>query len=279
MAIKRKDKKLKFGDVVYYSDPLHDDFEKTNLERPKLPEDYVYVNKKGGSRFWDGVVYWGLCKPLLRMVLAFNGFKIVGREKIKEAKKNGAFIYANHTSFLDAFSVQVCGIKMQRTNIIGYTDALTINKAGRFIIRHAGYYPLPTTIKDYKKFEEGMNYLVNEKHNCFVIFPEAHIWPYYTDIREFEAGSFAYPAKYNKPVIPMVSCYRKSKISKNAKITMYVLDPIYPREDLSERENKQYLRDECYKAMKKCAEEHSTYQFVTYVYKEKEGEASEEENN
>lgn len=264
----REDKKMKFGDIIYYSDPLHDDFEKTTLKRPPLPENYIYIKKGILSRFFDFLVFFCICKPILGLIMRFSGFKYKNRWKVRKLVKNGCFLYSNHTSFFDAFGPQV-SFPRKRTYVTGYTDALTLPWIIRFITRHAGYLPLPNDIKDYKKFDEALKHITNNTKSNILIFPEAHIWPFYTKIRDFSAASFTYPAKYNKPVVPIVTCYRKSKFSNRAKSTIIYLDPIFPKPELNEKENKNYLHDECLKAMKKCAMENSKYEYVHYIYKEK----------
>jgi 1-acyl-sn-glycerol-3-phosphate acyltransferase len=266
----RKDKKLKYGDIVYYTDELNDDFAKTVLNRNELPADYKYVKKGFFYKLSDFFWYWCICKPILNAVLFFFGVKIKRNKKTRKALKNGAFVYANHTSYFDAFSCQC--VVPGKNYIIGYTDALSLPGFVGRIIKHAGYMPLPTKVKDYKKFNEAMDYFIKDRHSGIVIFPEAHIWPFYNKIRNFKSVSFNYPAKYNVPVIPVVNCYRKSKFSKKAKISMFILDPIYPKEELSEKENRDYLRNECYKAMVECSNKYSTYEYVKYVKKEEKDE-------
>ena len=107
-----------------------------------------------------------------------------------------------------------------------------------------------------------------------MIYPEAHIWPYYTKIRPFVSASFKYPAKLKAPIIPITNCVRKSKLSKKPKITMYIGKPVYPQDNLSVNENKDYLRDECYKVMCETAAKYSTYEYIKYV----KGEQNEKES-
>ena len=65
------------------------------------------------------------------------------------------------------------------------------------------------------------------------IFPEAHIWPFYTGIRPFSATSFRYPEKLNAPVVAMVTTYRKAARSvslfRRPGMTVTLSEPFYPR--------------------------------------------------
>lgn len=270
--IKKDKKKYPQGHTFYYSDPLNDDFEENTLKRIDLPKNFKYIHKNVFFKIGSFLLYYGLCKPILGSILLFSGVKVVGKKKLKPLKKSGAFIYSNHTSFFDVFDKQCLVFGFKRGDILGYTDSLTLPYLVKKICLGAGYVPLPTSIGDFKKFDEYLKTMIVKKKRWLIIYPEAHIWPYYTGIREFPSTSFKYPAKFNLPVIPIATCYRKVKYSKKPKETMFVLDPIFPKEELNERENKKYLYDECLKAFKKCLLENSKYSYYNFVYKEKEND-------
>lgn len=102
-----------------------------------------------------------------------------------------------------------------------------------------------------------------------MIYPEAHIWPYYTDIRNFKPDSFMYPVENNKPVFCFTNVYKKRKFSKRPKVVTYVDGPFYPYDDLSKRENMEMLRDNVYNAMKKRIVSNPVYKYK-YIYIKKE---------
>ncbi len=268
----KKDDKLYFGKVIYYQDELNDDFEKTNLKRIELPDDYKYTHKNIFYRFFSWLIYYFLAFPVLSIVSLIGGVRFKGRKNLKGLRKVGCFIYANHISFYDVFDIQANVCLFKRTNILGYTDALS-NKVISKIVPLIGYRPIPDKISTYKNFINDLEYETKKGHNT-LIYPEAHIWPYYTKIRPFVSASFKYPAKLKAPIIPITNCVRKSKLSKKPKITMYIGKPIYPRDNLSVNENKDYLRDECYKVMCETAAKYSTYEYIKYV----KGEQNEKES-
>lgn len=270
--IKKDKNKYEKGHTFYYSDPLNDDFEENTLKRVDLPKDFKYLNKNIFARFLSFLIYYGLCKTILGSITFFRGTKVVGKEKLKKLKKEGAFVYSNHTSFFDVFDKQCLALGAKRCDILGYTDALSFPWFIRKICLLIGYVPLPTSIKDYKKFDEYLQVRIKEEKKWLIIYPEAHIWPLYTGLREFPSVSFKYPAKFSLPVVPICTCYRKVRGFKKPKPTLFILDPIYPKKDLSINENKEYLRDECFKNMKKCIEENSTYAYYNYIYREKEND-------
>ena len=263
------------GHVFYYQDELNDDFEKTKtLKRIDLPEGYKRIHTNPFFKAFSFWIYWLVAKPVLHIICFFAGIKVKGRENIKKVKKAGqaAFIYMNHTSFWDMIINQVSVVTRKRCNIIGYTDALTLPKPIKLIVEGLGFIALPSSVSDYRKFSEALEYY-QKKKRFTVIFPEAHVWPYYTKIRPFISTSFKYPAKLNAPIVPVVSCFTKKKFSDKPKITIYIGEAIYPKKELSVNENKEYLRNECYKWMSETAEKYSTYNY--YVYKKKEDDLDE----
>lgn len=267
----KKNEKIKFGSTIFYQDELNDDFETTNLKRISIPDDFKFVHKGKLYNFWANLLYFGAAVPVLGLISIFAGIKVKGKENLKELNKEGCFIYSNHTSFFDVFDNQVLVFPFKKTHILGYTDALS-NKLLKVVTPMLGHIPIPDSPKTFKKFQESLEYYVLKKNRNVLIYPEAHIWPYYTKIRPFISTSFKYPAKLNRPVLPITACYRKSKFSSKAKITLYIGKPIYPKLDLNVNENKEYLRNECYNTMVETAKKYSTYEYIKYIKKESFGD-------
>ena len=46
---------------------------------------------------------------------------------------------------------------------------------------------------------------------CVAVYPEAHIWPWYTGIRPFPDTSFRYPVMTGAPAVAMVTTYRRRR--------------------------------------------------------------------
>lgn len=261
--------KRKKGSTIYYSDIYNDDFEKTGLKRPPIPADYKFKRENPINNFFSNLLYFGLAIPLLGLICIFNGVKVKNKKNIRVLNKTGGFIYANHTNFLDMFQIQVLveGFKT-RTNIIGYSDTAGIPFV-KHVARALGYIPIPDDLEGQAKFIKSLKFYCDKKQPI-IVYPEAHIWPYYTDIRPFKTSPFHYPAKFNVPIIPIVTVFRKG-LFKNSKPreTLIVGEVIYPKEGLSLSENKEYLRDECYKKMKEISSSYEQYSFYNYIYREK----------
>lgn len=252
--------------TIEWSDELNDDFDEVGLERPKIPEGYVY--KRG---FFSNLFGWLLAnlfaKPIFAIYCTFKGIRFVGRHNLKELKGKGAFLYSNHTAITDVFKFQCRPFFFRRRiNILGFPDSLTIPVA-KHLVKCLGLLPVPdnSDLKHMLELTETSGFYVQKKKQYVLIFPEAHIWPYYTHIRNFRSGSFIYPAKINAPVVPLVTTWRKPKIGKKPKQTVYICPPIFPKEELDVQQNKEYLYQECLRTMKEVAEGANQFEYIKYI--------------
>ena len=103
---------------------------------------------------------------------------------------------------------------------------------------------------------------------CITIYPEAHIWPYYTGIRPFSDASFYYPVMMKAPVFCATTCFQKRRFFKTPRAVTFIDGPFYPQEGLTRAMGAKDLRDKCYEMMCVRAAAHSTY--AAYEYRKKE---------
>ena len=100
------------------------------------------------------------------------------------------------------------------------------------------------------------------------IFPEAHIWPFYTGIRPFPDTAFRYPVKENAPVIAMVTTYRKRRglfrFLKKPGMTVTLSQPMYPRQDLAPKQAQQELRDRVHHFMVEVSSSRENVAYIRY---------------
>ena len=268
MILKTKNNKQK---VFYYTDELNDDFGNLPLSKKDINDSlnkYKYTRGNSFRRFWCNVFYFCIVHPILHLFCFFFGIKKEGRDNLKEYVKKckeigkGGFIYGNHVSNFDAFTNQAY-VFYKRCNAIGFSDSLA-NPFLSSIMNACGYFPLPNSIDQYKRFLNSMKEL-NSKGEHMIIFPEAHIWPYYTKIRPFVDGSFGYPVKFNVPSIPIITVFKKRKFFKKPRRVILIGKYVMPKEDLKPNENKKYVRDEIYKSMCELASKYDQQEYIKYV--------------
>lgn len=249
--------------TYYYKDPLNDDFSGTSIKKRPLPKNHKYIRKNPIRKFFSFVLYRLIATPVGSL---FNflvyGMKIVGKKKLKRYFKSGYFLYGNHVLLVgDAFTPTMVAFP-KKAHVVVNSDATSIPVVGK-IVEAIGGVPLPDDMQNMREFYNAVGeYARGGK--VVVIYPEAHVWPYYTDVRPFKSTSFKYPAKYLKPVFCFTSVFTASKITGRLKTTVYVDGPFLPDRNLSNKENQENLRNQTYEAMKKRCEA-SVYKKCEYI--------------
>ena len=135
-----------------------------------------------------------------------------------------------------------------------------------FLPETLGCLPLPTSRKGIPNFKQAISTLAKSE-KVVTVYPEAHVWPYYTKIRPFKDVSFRYPAETGKPVFTFTVTYHKRKFFKTPKTVVYVDGPFFPDQKLTVKENQKRLRELAFNAMKERSEL-STHQAILYIKKE-----------
>ena len=259
--------------VVYYSDPLNDDFAGTKISHKALPENFKYVYKDPFSRFFSWFMYWIVAIPLLYLPLKLHfGIKVKGRRNMRSVRNKGVFFYCNHTQIIDAMLIQVYVSGLKKTYIVADQDATSI-RGIRYLVQSLGCIPVPETPSEHKKFVDCLRYRIKQKRGIS-IFPEAHIWPYSTHIRPFKDDSFVYPCELEAPVVPVCVTYRKRKFRKKMApaVTVHVGKPVYPDMSLDLASRRKKLRDHVYYFMLDTSAEDENEEYIAYVRKPAEGE-------
>ncbi len=231
--------------IYYYCDELNDDFAGTKIKKRQLPKDYKFVRTDGGWKFGRFLVYKVFATPLIMLVSSLLT-RVKNKRVMRGYKNGGAFIYGNHTAYLTD-AMNPTRIAFPRTaDILVNSDAVSIKGVGG-LVRMLGGVPVPTDLHGLKNFSADIEEAVKSGH-WMAIYPEAHIWPYYTGIRPFGAASFKYPAKCGVPVFAYTTVYRRRKFSRKPKKVVYVDGPFFA-EGETLKEKAESLRAQVYEAM------------------------------
>lgn len=105
-------------------------------------------------------------------------------------------------------------------------------------------------------------------NNCIVIYPEAHVWPYYTKIRPLENTAFKFQIFCDVPSFVMTTTYYKRKFCKKPGIKIYVDGPFIPDKNISKKEKHEKLSKEIYECMENRSK-NSTYEYIKYIKEKK----------
>ena len=249
--------------VLYYSDELNDELAPSSLKPRVIDERFRY--KKS--------LIWNACSLFIQNVLSMPikwGYlrikfrhKFVGKEKLKECKNQGYFMYANHTQpFADTF-IPSNPIYPKKNFFIVNPENVSMKFVGN-TVQMLGAIPIPSNKQAMKNFLDTIRKHI-EKNHSITIYPEAHIWPYYTKIRQFKDVSFKYPIQLETPTFCMTNTYQKYGKNK-IKIVTYIDGPFFPNKELTKKEQQKELRDMIYNCMVKRSQ-NSNIEIIKYIKK------------
>jgi 1-acyl-sn-glycerol-3-phosphate acyltransferase len=239
---------MKNKKINFYTDELKDEFSEAKIVPRIIDKDYKYEH----GAIWElfSTIFQNILTIPIKVLYSKIKFRItyVGKEKLKPYKKQGYFVYGNHTqAFADTFITSNC-IYPKRNFFIVNPENVSIKGLGNFT-QILGAIPLPGDNESRKNFLKHIEYRI-KRGDSITIFPEAHIWPYYTKIRPFIAGSFKYPVDLNVPAFAVTNTYQAyGKNKDKVRIVTYIDGPFFPDTNLERHEARQVLRNQVYEVM------------------------------
>ena len=250
--------------TLYYHD-YTDNFVETKNQTKTVPENYRFI-KKNPFRVALGAVLFVILKLVARIYGKFwLGLSIEGKDKLKKyvkSAKKGYFLYANHTLTLgDVFNPAL--YNPVHPYYICDSSNLGIPILGP-ILPMVGALPIPESIRGKKRLFDAISTRAKQG-KAIVIYPEAHLWPYYTKIRPFDTTAFSFPVRENLPVFTATTTFQAWKHHKKPRITIYIDGPFYAQtdEDISKREKSQFLHDQVFSALEQRTKK-SDFAYFTY---------------
>lgn len=249
--------------VFYYKDELNDEFSGITRNTIVIDKNYKYIRKNFLYKFIAFVIYRIIVMPFayFYMKIKFH-MKVENKKVLQSAKKESYFMYGNHTQLPgDGFIPNILNYPKHNAVVV---NADNVSLPGtQNLMMMLGAIPIPNHLSGMRNFMDCISQNVKAKKSI-VIYPEAHIWPYYTGIRNFKSDSFKFPVMYDKKTFSFTVTYQKRKFGEKPNITVFVDGPFVAPKDLSKKEREEYLRNCVYDAMVERSKE-STYCFYKYV--------------
>lgn len=249
---------------IQYYDSFSQDIVQSKNQDYSLPEDYQWIRPGFWHRLGARLVYgaaiavgYPACKLGLWMTIR-------NRKILRQCDGCGYFLYANHTQPVGDVVLPAFLHPGKRIYTVVSTANLGIPIIGR-ILPALGALPIPDTIRQMKQFLAAVTQRIAQG-NCVVIYPEAHVWPYYTKIRPFPASSFRFPVETDSPAFAMTTTYQKRPWGKRPRITVYVDGPFRPDPSLPPKARQAKLQQEVRQAMERRSQS-STYAYIHYQKK------------
>lgn len=257
--------------VIYYRDERNDEFAGDDITPKKIDGSYRYLREDPLGKAAHVLFYHIIAIPLaLFYMKLYFGHRVVNREILRKAKQGAFFLYGNHTHPIADALVPTMVCIPKDVSVIVHPNNVSMPVLGR-ITPSLGALPLPDDREAAKHFLQAITSRV-QKGNCIMIYPEAHIWPYYTKIRPFPDTSFRYPVQYRTPVYCLTNTYQKRRHGSRPRLVTYLDGPFFPDESLSGAQQKKQLREQVYKAMTERAK-NSNLEVIRYEKQEGEDTA------
>lgn len=252
--------------IIYYSDPLNDDFASMHIRTREIGAGFPFVRN---SRFWRiaaFLLYYLVAIPIVFVISKiYLGLRFENRGVLRQLHRTGYFLYGNHTRALDAF-LPAMTVFPKRAYVISNPDAASLPGLQRLVLM-LGVIPIPTCFSGMGAFLSALSRRCREG-GCVAIFPEAHIWPFYTGIRPFSDTSFRYPVQEQLPAVAMVATYRRRRglfrFARRPGMTVTLSQPMYPRTDLSPKKAREDLRNRVYQFMLDTAASKENIDYIRY---------------
>ncbi|MBR1389930.1 MAG: hypothetical protein IJ567_00515 [Lachnospiraceae bacterium] len=234
-------------EVIYYHDELNDEFSTAKIKAKRIDGSYRYDGtflRRPGRLFW----YYVVAKPVAATFLKTKfHHRIENREVLPGTKEQGFFLYGNHTNQIADALIPAIISHPKGAYVVVHPDNVSMPLLGR-ITPSLGALPLPDDLDAQRNFVRSIRHHIQQRA-CITIYPEAHIWPYYTKIRPFPDSSFAYPVRFHTPVYCFTNTYQRWKDSEKIQIVTYVDGPFFPDEAAAAKIQRRQLRDMVYGTM------------------------------
>ncbi len=251
--------------VIVYRDELHDDFADNNIRTKNVPSDFPFAVT---NPFWvaaEFIVYRLIATPLVWLIAKLGfGLRIENRKVLRKLRHTGFYLYGNHTqTMMDAYTPTLCAFPHKAHVIVG-PDAVSVPGI-RSVVQMLGAIPLPSKAGGYPPFLAAQKLRLRQKR-AIAIYPEAHIWPWYTGIRSFPDTSFAYPVSNHVPAVAYVTTYRRRRIFKKLwpLMTVTLSEPFWPDPTVPPKQARAALRRDVCEFMRQRTSLQDNYAYYEY---------------
>ncbi|MEY8258043.1 lysophospholipid acyltransferase family protein [Erysipelotrichaceae bacterium 66-17] len=237
-------------------DTYSDDVVKAPVQDKKLPASYRWEHH---SALYDTVSHM-LYKPFYGWACLYIRHILhttIVNKQLLDKEKRGFFLYINHTQVIgDPFLASQLVTK-KRAYVIASPSNLSVPLIGR-LLPMLGALPVPDNLDQMRMFRKAIEEHIGQG-DCIVVFPEAHVWPYYTKLRPFQNGAFQFPVDTNAPAYCAVVTYQENKHR-----TVYIDGPFEPDSTLPRIKKRKKLAEEVFERMNELTA-HNTVEYVQYI--------------
>lgn len=213
-----------------------------------VDENYRYFPSSLGQYILTGFIrIMAMIAGVFINSIAF-GVKVKGRRNLSGIKS--AIITCNHVNNFDNLLVRNAVFGHRLYIVAGEFN----NKKGFFgrCLKAGGTLPLSSNLRAMVNLRKAVERLL-KKRNLVLFYPEEAEWWNYEKPRPFKNGAFHFAATSNVPVVPIFLTYShprglRSRIIKSKIVTVNIMPPIYPKDNVAIKDNVDYLKEATYNA-------------------------------
>ncbi|MCI1935236.1 MAG: 1-acyl-sn-glycerol-3-phosphate acyltransferase [Bifidobacteriaceae bacterium] len=253
------------GQRAHIYESVNDDFVTSHNQSYHLPPHHIWVRHGVLHSLFFNIFYFIFFVVSWVYAHAVLHLRIVDAASLKKHASEASFIYGNHTLPQGDIALTVLLNYPHKVSAIMSPANFGIPVIG-LILRHCDMLAVPHTKGQSVAFKQAMAQLV-EQHAAIAIYPEAHVWPYYTKIRPFPDRSFKYPPRYGVPAFASTVTYQQRRFGKRPRVTVFIDGPFYPDPSLDEERQRRALRDQIFAVMQRRSSA-STYEYQQYRKKD-----------
>ena len=239
------------GKRKYFYHHLTDDLVVSLNQDYHLPNSYAIFPKSLSGKIWSKFVRplgYLISMVYINLILRV---RIIGKEKLQATNDQGYFIYGNHTQTFGDVVLPLSIVPAKKYYAIAAQSNWGIPILGKLVLPYFGL-PVGQNIEQSAKLIKAITAVIKAK-KVVVIYPESHVWPYYTKIRPFPVNSMHFPVALDSASFTMTTTYSRPKWGKKPQITVYIDGPFYPDKRLTKKQAQEKLHQQVYQTMQKRA--------------------------
>lgn len=233
---------------------------------PLTPEDVDYLRTSRKSKIKSRMAY-RMAQWFVEDLLKDNKLiikKINGMENLKNVK-TGAILTCNHFNPYDSFTIEkVFRLAGQHKNkklfkVIREGNYTNFPGMYGFFFRNCNTLPLSSNKRTMIEFVKAVDVIL-KRGDFILIYPEQSMWWNYRKPKPLKNGAFNFAARSKVPVIPIFITMEDSDIIGEdgfpvQEYTVNIEKPIYPDENLTEKENTEAMKEKNYEVWKNIYED------------------------
>ncbi len=233
---------------------------------PLTPGDVDYLRTSRKSKIKSRMAY-RIAQWFVEELLKDNKLiikKINGMENLKNMK-TGAIVTCNHFNPYDSFTIEkvfrLAGQNKNRKLFKVIREGNYTNFPGMygFFFRNCNTLPLSSSKRTMIEFVKAVD-IILKRGDFILIYPEQSMWWNYRKPKPLKNGAFNFAARNNVPVIPIFITMEDSDIIGEdgfpvQAYTVNIEKPIYPDENLTEKENTEAMKEKNYEVWKNIYED------------------------